>query len=63
MDINLNSSFISRVSPKEIGDKVPPGSEEAENIAADPLEPWSTSDIKDMNAILAWKEPGPDDSL
>ena len=27
---------------------------------ADPLEPWSTRDIKDMNSILSWKEPGAD---
>lgn len=28
--------------------------------ATDPLEPWSTRGIKDMNAILAWKENTPD---
>lgn len=28
--------------------------------SSDPLEPWSTRDIKDMNAILAWRENGPD---
>ena len=26
---------------------------------ADPLEPWSMRDIKDMNTILDWKEPRP----
>ena len=26
----------------------------------DPLEPWSTRGIKDMNTILAWKESTPD---
>ncbi|XP_031780916.1 uncharacterized protein LOC100118680 [Nasonia vitripennis] len=58
----------NRVSPKETNEitektssecnkPVPPGSPPP---SADPLEPWSTRDIKDMNAILAWKEPGPD---
>ncbi|XP_043278633.1 uncharacterized protein iav isoform X2 [Venturia canescens] len=27
---------------------------------SDPLEPWSTRDIKDMNAILPWRENGLD---
>ncbi|XP_015601272.1 transient receptor potential cation channel subfamily V member 4 isoform X2 [Cephus cinctus] len=57
----------NRVSPKEMfdsskrresdyGKKVasPP------NSPTDPLEPWSTRGIKDMNTILAWKENGPD---
>lgn len=32
----------------------------ATTTTADPLEPWSTRSIKDMNAILAWKENAPD---
>ena len=57
--------FCCRVSPQETseapkteapshGKGSPPPS------ATDPLEPWSTRGIKDMNAILAWKEPRPD---
>ena len=34
--------------------------DERASPTGDPLEPWSTRGIKDMNAILAWRENGPD---
>lgn len=36
------------------------GEERTASPTSDPLEPWSTRGIKDMNAILAWRENGPD---
>ncbi|XP_043583973.1 uncharacterized protein LOC122568367 isoform X3 [Bombus pyrosoma] len=58
----------NRVSPKEIEEA---GSRRRESIErnkavspatspTDPLEPWSTRGIKDMNTILAWEENTPD---
>ncbi|CAK9825541.1 Transient receptor potential cation channel subfamily V member 6 [Anthophora retusa] len=58
----------NRVSPKEIEEA---GSRRRESIErnkavspatspTDPLEPWSTRGIKDMNTILAWEENAPD---
>ncbi|XP_076629860.1 transient receptor potential cation channel subfamily V iav [Colletes latitarsis] len=54
----------NRVSPKEIEEPVRRRRESIERNKAvspptsptDPLEPWSTRDIKDMNTILAWEE-------
>ncbi|XP_054004500.1 transient receptor potential cation channel subfamily V member 5 isoform X3 [Hylaeus anthracinus] len=58
----------NRVSPKEIEEPAPRRRESIERNKAvspptsptDPLEPWSTRDIKDMNTILAWEENLPD---
>ncbi|XP_043256262.1 uncharacterized protein LOC122399562 [Colletes gigas] len=54
----------NRVSPKEIEEPARRRRESIERNKAvspptsptDPLEPWSTRDIKDMNTILAWEE-------
>ena len=56
------------VSPKEIEKAGPRRRESIERNKAvspatsptDPLEPWSTRGIKDMNTILAWEETAPD---
>ncbi|XP_076181974.1 transient receptor potential cation channel subfamily V iav isoform X3 [Ptiloglossa arizonensis] len=58
----------NRVSPKEIEEPARRRRESIERNKAvspptsptDPLEPWSTRDIKDMNTILAWEENVPD---
>ncbi|XP_015434191.1 PREDICTED: uncharacterized protein LOC107189994 [Dufourea novaeangliae] len=58
----------NRVSPKETEVPGPRRRESIERNKAvspptsptDPLEPWSTRDIKDMNTILAWEENVPD---
>ncbi|XP_050491964.1 uncharacterized protein LOC126874205 isoform X5 [Bombus huntii] len=58
----------NRVSPKEIEEAGPRRRESIERNKAvspatsptDPLEPWSTRGIKDMNTILAWEENTPD---
>ncbi|XP_012350046.1 uncharacterized protein LOC100868270 isoform X3 [Apis florea] len=58
----------NRVSPKEIEKAGPRRRESIERNKAvspatsptDPLEPWSTRGIKDMNTILAWEETAPD---
>ncbi|EFN84766.1 uncharacterized protein LOC105182976 [Harpegnathos saltator] len=59
----------NRVSPKEIEEPARRREESIErNKAAlsppaspsDPLEPWSTRGITDMNTILAWRENAPD---
>nr|XP_050863720.1 uncharacterized protein LOC127070009 [Vespula vulgaris] len=59
----------NRVSPKEEPasrresierNKVPLETTTTTTTTTDPLEPWSTRGIKDMNAILAWKENTPD---
>ncbi|XP_006610585.1 uncharacterized protein LOC102678884 isoform X4 [Apis dorsata] len=58
----------NRVSPKEIEKASPRRRESIERNKAvspttsptDPLEPWSTRGIKDMNTILAWEETAPD---
>ncbi|XP_017759650.1 PREDICTED: uncharacterized protein LOC108550418 [Eufriesea mexicana] len=58
----------NRVSPKETEDTGPRRRESIERNKAvspstsptDPLEPWSTRGIKDMNTILAWEENAPD---
>ncbi|XP_017798463.1 PREDICTED: uncharacterized protein LOC108579435 [Habropoda laboriosa] len=58
----------NRVSPKEIVEAGPWRRESIERNKAvspatsptDPLEPWSTRGIKDMNTILAWEENAPD---
>ncbi|XP_078048657.1 transient receptor potential cation channel subfamily V iav [Augochlora pura] len=54
----------NRVSPKESEEPAQRRRESIERNKAvspassptDPLEPWSTRDIKDMNTILAWEE-------
>ncbi|XP_076282451.1 transient receptor potential cation channel subfamily V iav [Lasioglossum baleicum] len=58
----------NRVSPKEMEEPAQRRRESIERNKAvspptsptDPLEPWSTRDIKDMNTILAWEENLPD---
>ncbi|XP_076397457.1 transient receptor potential cation channel subfamily V iav isoform X2 [Megachile rotundata] len=58
----------NRVSPKETEDSGQRRRESMERNKAvspatsptDPLEPWSTRGIKDMNTILAWEENVPD---
>ncbi|CAL7944538.1 unnamed protein product [Xylocopa violacea] len=58
----------NRVSPKETEEARPRRRESIERNKAispatsptDPLEPWSTRGIKDMNTILAWEENAPD---
>ncbi|XP_076546096.1 transient receptor potential cation channel subfamily V iav [Osmia lignaria lignaria] len=55
----------NRVSPKETEDSGERRRESIERNKAtspttDPLEPWSTRGIKDMNTILAWDENVPD---
>ncbi|XP_076664400.1 transient receptor potential cation channel subfamily V iav [Andrena cerasifolii] len=58
----------NRVSPKEVEEPARRRRESIERNKAvspvtsptDPLEPWSTRDIKDMNTILAWEENVPD---
>ncbi|XP_076249498.1 transient receptor potential cation channel subfamily V iav [Calliopsis andreniformis] len=58
----------NRVSPKEMEEPARRRRESIERNKAvspatsptDPLEPWSTRDIKDMNTILAWEENVPD---
>ncbi|XP_046831751.1 uncharacterized protein LOC124429910 [Vespa crabro] len=58
----------NRVSPKEepareresIERNKVPLETTTTTTTTDPLEPWSTRGIKDMNAILAWKENTPD---
>ncbi|XP_011501186.1 PREDICTED: uncharacterized protein LOC105364854 [Ceratosolen solmsi marchali] len=59
----------NRISPKEIHDVLlnVKSMEKNKTVSLgstihandDPLEPWSTCNIKDMNAILAWKDPDP----
>lgn len=57
----------NRISPKEIEE--PAGRRESiernkvvspPTSSSDPLEPWSTRGITDMNTILAWRENAPD---
>ncbi|XP_033323669.2 transient receptor potential cation channel subfamily V iav isoform X1 [Megalopta genalis] len=58
----------NRVSPKESEEPAQRRRESIERNKAvspatsptDPLEPWSTRDIKDMNTILAWEENLPE---
>ncbi|XP_024876105.1 transient receptor potential cation channel subfamily V member 4 [Temnothorax curvispinosus] len=57
----------NRVSPKEIEEPARRRESIERNKAAspptsssDPLEPWSTRGITDMNTILAWRENAPD---
>ncbi|XP_043512681.1 transient receptor potential cation channel subfamily V member 4 [Frieseomelitta varia] len=58
----------NRVSPKEMEETALRRRESIERNKAvspatsptDPLEPWSTRGIKDMNTILAWEENAPD---
>ncbi|XP_043462245.1 uncharacterized protein LOC122498536 isoform X4 [Leptopilina heterotoma] len=54
----------NRISPKETSQsesKVKMKEEESvPSSPTDPLEPWSTRGITDMNTILAWKETTPD---
>ncbi|XP_014479481.1 PREDICTED: uncharacterized protein LOC106746875 [Dinoponera quadriceps] len=59
----------NRVSPKEIEEPARRKESIERNKAAssspptspsDPLEPWSTRGITDMNTILAWRENAPD---
>lgn len=54
----------NRISPKETSQsesKVKTKEEESvPSSPTDPLEPWSTRGITDMNTILAWKETTPD---
>ena len=52
-----------RISPKEMNqpDTKEKNKEESPPTSpTDPLEPWSTRSITDMNTILAWKETTPD---
>ena len=52
-----------RVSPKGTNENqvlTKTESTEQEKDSTDPLEPWSTRDIKDMNSILAWQDRTPD---
>lgn len=59
---------MHRVSPKEMEETALRRRESIERNKAvspatsptDPLEPWSTRGIKDMNTILAWEENAPD---
>ncbi|XP_032691280.1 uncharacterized protein LOC116853977 [Odontomachus brunneus] len=58
----------NRVSPKEVEESTRRRESIERNKAAssppaspsDPLEPWSTRGITDMNTILAWRENAPD---
>ncbi|XP_029163221.1 uncharacterized protein LOC114934682 [Nylanderia fulva] len=57
----------NRVSPKEIEESTKMSESIEQSKAAspptsssDPLEPWSTRGITDMNTILAWRENAPD---
>ncbi|XP_026667863.1 uncharacterized protein LOC108623188 isoform X2 [Ceratina calcarata] len=55
----------NRVSPKEMEEGSRRRTESIDRNKAispttDPLEPWSTRGIKDMNTILAWEENAPD---
>ncbi|XP_018406237.1 PREDICTED: transient receptor potential cation channel subfamily V member 4 [Cyphomyrmex costatus] len=57
----------NRISPKEIEEPTRRRESIERNKAAspptsssDPLEPWSTRGITDMNTILAWRENAPD---
>ena len=52
-----------RISPKEMNQPDSKEKNKEEHLSSsqtDPLEPWSTRGIKDMNTILAWKESTPD---
>ncbi|KAK0177772.1 hypothetical protein PV328_001786 [Microctonus aethiopoides] len=60
----------NRIMPKEVNGKVNEQTQMKNNeiissppSPTDPLEPWSTRDISDMNTILAWRENGLEDSL
>ncbi|XP_044575344.1 uncharacterized protein LOC123259139 isoform X2 [Cotesia glomerata] len=55
----------NRVSPKEVNTRGSNDSQQKETTSTpasptDPLEPWSTRGISDMNTILAWRENGMD---
>ncbi|XP_051173133.1 uncharacterized protein LOC127289317 isoform X4 [Leptopilina boulardi] len=53
----------NRISPKETSQSESKEIKKEESLPSsptDPLEPWSTRGITDMNTILAWKETTPD---
>ncbi|KAK9499090.1 hypothetical protein O3M35_003602 [Rhynocoris fuscipes] len=50
------------VPPRPGSSAIPAGEPKRQGSPPDPLEPWSTKDIANMNAILAW-QPSDQDSM